>query len=81
MSEDRQPSILSQAIRLTHDAEMAKAEQGEPGIGFEATKERGEVSVSGEKGRLSGTAYVSSAWTSLKTLAVGVKGRWTFKKK
>jgi hypothetical protein len=73
-------TILAQAARLVHDAEIAKADAHPGAVEFDADQSRGEVSVSGTKGRLSVSAYASSRWISIKTLAAGVRGVWRFKK-
>lgn len=51
-------------------------------IAWEVTSDQSaEVSLQGEKGRLSGAVYAKALWGLTKDYVAGVRGAWSFTKK
>lgn len=77
------PSLAQQAQGHAIDAALDAVEQDKRAqIAFEATTDKtAEVSVQGEKGRLSGAVYAKAMWGLTKDYVAGVRGVWTFRKR
>ena len=72
-------SLKEQAVKAALD-QVEKDHRAQ--IAFEATTDKtAEVSVQGEKGRLSGAVYAKAVWGLTKDYVAGVRGVWSFKKK
>ena len=75
-------SLKEQAIAAALD-QVEKDHRAQ--IAFEATTganaKTAEVSVQGEKGRLSGAVYAKAVWGLTKDYAAGVRGVWALRKK
>ena len=77
------PTLAEQAKGHAIDAALDAVEKDRRAqIAFEATTDKSvEVSVQGEKGRLSGAVYAKAMWGLTKDYVAGVRGAWTFRKK
>jgi len=76
------PSLTEQAKGHAITAALDDVEKDRRAqITFEATTDKtAEVSVQGEKGRLSGAVYAKAMWGLTKDYVAGVRGAWTFRK-
>lgn len=75
--------LAEQADKLAVDAALDEVEKTRSGkLAWEVTSDKtAEVSIQGEKGRLSGAAYGKIVWGATKDYVAGVRGAWAFRKK
>lgn len=75
-------SLSEQANKKLIKDILDHVERGDTEIAWEVTTDKtAEVSLRGEKGRLSGAAYGKIVWGATKDYIAGVRGAWSFRKK
>ncbi|MFN0314773.1 MAG: hypothetical protein ACKVQA_07035 [Burkholderiales bacterium] len=78
-------TLLEQAQRHAASQALDAIEKDKLGrVAFEANTDAAvkslEVSLQGEKGRLSGSVYARAVWGLTKSYVAGVRGVWTLRK-